>query len=412
MKTYQIDLEGILINDLTSLEELTETAILENLRYRYSKHIIYTFISDILVAINPYTPLDIYNEDYIQQSLPFTTNQRILQNDLPGKRFDNTLKLSSPCASSPHIFQIGKKALESLIKDSFDQAIVISGESGAGKSESTKLILNYVTHATSIELNEKIHEKKDTGIWIETKILEANNILERFGNLILLYFYALMLHEGNAMTIKNSNSSRFGKFIQIFLEKNKHSANLHAKKGDHGTSYVMHGRIIGARITSYLLEKSRVTRHAQGETNYHVFYDFLSDVSVSECETYHLKTVKFYNYLNQSENSISKPCEYISSSYSYNDVKSAFIALGFENNHIDAINRILSAVLWIGNILFSNKSSKDDSAVVTNLYAIEVISSLIGVDKVKFLEIVIYRQLRIRGDVTLVPLSTEKVGIV
>lgn len=181
----------------------------------------------MLVAINPYQILPIYTNTDIARY----RNRKI--GDLP-----------------PHIFALGDAAFQELTRDQKDQCIVISGESGAGKTESTKLILQYLA---------AISEKHS---WIEQQIIEANPIMEAFGN---------------AQTIRNDNSSRFGKYIDIHFNKQ--------------------GVIQGAKVEQYLLEKSRIVSQSKGERNYHVFYAMLAGLGKEEKKRLELEDVSKYAYL-------------------------------------------------------------------------------------------------------------------
>lgn len=181
----------------------------------------------MLVAINPYEILPIYTNDQIRMY----RNKKI--GELP-----------------PHIFAIGDSSFQEMNQDNRDQCIVISGESGAGKTESTKLILQYLA---------AISGKHS---WIEQQIIEANPILEAFGN---------------AKTVRNDNSSRFGKYIDIYFNTD--------------------GAIEGARIQQYLLEKSRIVFQNKGERNYHIFYAMLAGLAKEERRKLELEDANKYNYL-------------------------------------------------------------------------------------------------------------------
>lgn len=181
----------------------------------------------MLVAINPYEILPIYTNNEIT----LYRNKKI--GDLP-----------------PHIFAVGDCAFQELLREHRDQCIVISGESGAGKTESTKLILQYLA---------AISGKHS---WIEQQIIEANPIMEAFGN---------------AKTLRNDNSSRFGKYIDIHFNKS--------------------GVIQGAKIEQYLLEKSRIVSQNKGERNYHIFYSMLAGLSKEERKRLELEDSSKYGYL-------------------------------------------------------------------------------------------------------------------
>ncbi|XP_063529447.1 myosin-VIIa isoform X3 [Cydia strobilella] len=276
--------------------DLHEAGILRNLLIRYNENIIYTYTGSILVAVNPYQILPIYTADQIK----LYKERKI--GELP-----------------PHIFAIGDNAYAHMRRYGQDQCIVISGESGAGKTESTKLILQYLA---------AISGKHS---WIEQQILEANPILEAFGN---------------AKTVRNDNSSRFGKYIDI-----------HFNSG---------GVIEGAKIEQYLLEKSRIVSQGTDERNYHVFYCLLAGLSKEEKKKLELGEPKEYKYLSMGG---SFTCEGRDDAAEFADIRSAMKVLLFTEPEIWEILKLLAAVLHCGNI-------KYEATVVDNLDATEIIEQV------------------------------------
>ncbi|KAL4310385.1 hypothetical protein GQ457_01G022610 [Hibiscus cannabinus] len=196
------------VEDMTKLAYLHEPGVLQNLKCRFDMNEIYTYTANILIAVNPF------------QRLPHLYANNMMEK-YKGAAFGEL---------SPHPFAIADAAYRQMIKEQISQAILVSGESGAGKTESTKMLMQYLAFMGGQEKNS---EKRS----VEQKVLESNPVLEAFGN---------------AKTVRNNNSSRFGKFVEIqFNEK---------------------GRISGAAIRTYLLERSRVCQVSDPERNYHCFY--------------------------------------------------------------------------------------------------------------------------------------------
>ncbi|OQV25063.1 Unconventional myosin-XV [Hypsibius exemplaris] len=273
------------INDMIQLSELNEDSILQNLKLRFSHNVIYTSIGSILVAVNPYR---MFPEMYNRDSVKLYENYHRLP-DLP-----------------PHLFAIGSAALYQMNKEHEDQVVIISGESGAGKTESTKLIMQFLAAVNQSKSN-----------LVSEQILEANPLLESFGN---------------AKTIRNDNSSRFGKYLAIYFSRE--------------------GVITGAKITEYLLEKSRICTHAEDERNYHVFYELLAGLTKEEKVAYGLQEEKSYYYLNQGGDS-KLPAK--NDAEDFQALKSAMQVLNFTPAECETVFKILAAVLHIGNIRFKVK---------------------------------------------------------
>mmetsp|Transcript_1384 Transcript_1384/g.1840 ORF Transcript_1384/g.1840 Transcript_1384/m.1840 type:complete len:1250 (-) Transcript_1384:96-3845(-) len=196
------------VEDLLNLSDYSEESLVYSLRERYYRDDFYSYAGPILVSINPYKWCDIYSESHMAR--------------YKGQKLSNV---------PPHIFAIAENAYHQLIHGGTSQAVIISGESGAGKTEATKIIMSYLSKAGNIATG---------GQGLETKVLNSNPLLEAFGN---------------AKTVRNDNSSRFGKFIEIEMDPT--------------------GRIEGAKIINYLLEKSRIIGQMEGERNYHIFYQLL-----------------------------------------------------------------------------------------------------------------------------------------
>ncbi|CAL1540127.1 unnamed protein product [Lymnaea stagnalis] len=271
-------LEGV--EDMIRLGDLNESGILRNLFIRYTRHHIYTYTGSILISVNPYQDLPIYTPEEIVRY----KDKKI--GELP-----------------PHIFAIADNAYSNMIRYLKDQCIIISGESGSGKSECTKLILQFLASVSGQ------HSP------IEQQILAANPIIEAFGN---------------AKTIRNNNSSRFGKYIDIhFNEK---------------------GVIEGAKIEHYLLEKSRIVSQRKGERNYHIFYCMLAGMSPERKAVLELQDAKAYDYLVMGK---SIECDGRDDEKDFQKIQSAMKILTFSNEDIWEILKILTILLHLGNVRFN-----------------------------------------------------------
>ncbi|XP_071649931.1 unconventional myosin-XV-like [Temnothorax longispinosus] len=276
------------VEDMIQLTDLNEASLLWNLKIRYDKELIYTYTGSILVAVNPYKMFDIYGLDQV-------------------KLYEGRILGTLP----PHLFAVGSSAYSQVTaanNSSANQVVVISGESGSGKTESTKLVMQYLA-AVNRAPNNLVTEQ----------ILEATPLLESFGN---------------AKTPRNDNSSRFGKYLEVHFRD---------------------GAIIGGRITQYLLEKSRIVTQASEERNYHVFYELLAGLDQQLRDKYGLLTPDKYFYLNQGGN-----CE-IDGKSDVQDFKallSAMQVLGFSSEEQDTIFKILASVLHLGNVYFHRKQMR------------------------------------------------------
>lgn len=298
--------------DLCQLPDLNESTLLENLRQRFDAGHIYTYVGSILIAVNPFKFHPIYNPKYV----------RLYQNQRVGPILP------------PHIFAIADNAYYCMLKEKRNQCVVISGESGSGKTESTNFLLHHLT---------ALSQKGLHGSGVEQTILSAGPVLEAFGN---------------AKTAHNNNSSRFGKFIQVNYREN--------------------GMVQGAVVQKYLLEKSRIVSQGPFERNYHVFYYLLSGATEQECEALHLLPAEKYCYLN-AKNLTLENCD---EKYEFSRLKQSMEMVGFSPEKQRRLFTVLSAVLLLGNVEFFPKKSTyhhDESVQVRNLNVVALISELLKV---------------------------------
>ncbi|KAF6104978.1 myosin VIIA [Phyllostomus discolor] len=330
------------VEDMIRLGDLNEAGILRNLLIRYRDHLIYTgcggqtYTGSILVAVNPYQLLSIYSPEHIRQY----TNKKI--GEMP-----------------PHIFAIADNCYFNMKRNSRDQCCIISGESGAGKTESTKLILQFLAAISGQHS------------WIEQQVLEATPILEAFGN---------------AKTIRNDNSSRFGKYIDIHFNKR--------------------GAIEGARIEQYLLEKSRVCRQAPDERNYHVFYCMLEGMGEDQKKKLGLGQAVDYNYLAMG-NCIT--CEGREDSQEYANIRSAMKVLMFTDTENWEISKLLASILHLGNLQYEARTFENlDACEVLFSPSLATAASLLEVNPPDLMNCLTSRTLITRGETVSTPLSREQ----
>ncbi|KPI99696.1 Myosin-IXa [Papilio xuthus] len=318
--------------DLCQLPELNEQTLLDNLRARFAAGYIYTYVGSILIAVNPFKLYPIYNPKYV----------KLYQN----KRIGSSLP--------PHIFAVADAAYHTMLRERTNQCIVISGESGSGKTESTNFLLHHLT---------ALSQKGSHGSGVEQTILSAGPVLEAFGN---------------AKTPHNNNSSRFGKFIQVNYKEN--------------------GMVHGAVVQKYLLEKSRICSQGRNERNYHVFYYLLAGASEQEREQLHLLSVDKYNYLSKTGCSVVPG---VDEQYEFSRLKQSMDMVGFTLDKQRRLFAVLSAVLLLGNVEFQpqRKSYHHDEAVgVRNPEVVSLISSLLRVKQETLLAALTSKRARASGE--------------
>ena len=325
------------VENLINLPHLHEPAILYCLEQRYNKSDIYTYTGPILIAVNPFKRIPLYTTEILESyySLGLLKSQG----------------MESPAMLGPHVYAVGDASYRNMMtvihaghqgshKDySADQVILISGESGSGKTESTKIVLRYLT---TVGNSSGGHEIADGSVM--SKVLHSNPILESFGN---------------AKTIRNDNSSRFGKFIELNFNKR--------------------GHLIGGTIRTYLLEKVRLPAQQLGERNFHIFYQMLAGASPEQLQLWHLQSAQDYFYTSQGHVFELRD---MNDKEEYNEMRLALNTLNFDEGDQTSLFRAMAGVLHIGQIQFSPDKDGEGCEFLKNATirkSAEYASELLGI---------------------------------
>ncbi|XP_014916407.1 myosin-6-like [Poecilia latipinna] len=288
------------IEDMAMFTFLHEPAVLFNLKERYAAWMIYTYSGLFCVTVNPYKWLPVYNQEVVVA--------------YRGKK-----RSEAP----PHIFSISDNGYQYMLADRENQSILITGESGAGKTVNTKRVIQYfasIAAAPGVGKKDAASEKKGT---LEDQIIQANPALEAFGN---------------AKTIRNDNSSRFGKFIRIHFDNR--------------------GKLASADIETYLLEKSRVTYQLKAERDYHIFYQILSQAKPELLEMLLITNNPYdYAFISQGETTVAS----INDSEELMATDEAFDVLGFTQEEKNSMYKLTGAIMHHGNMKFKNKQREEQA---------------------------------------------------
>ncbi|KAI9493414.1 chitin synthase-domain-containing protein [Zychaea mexicana] len=334
------------IADLAQLSSPTEDSITATLRVRFENDTIYTRINDgILVALNPY-------KDTLQShtSPEYVAEYKEIQTEalepLP-----------------PHLYQIANQAYLHMRRTGVDQSIFLSGETGSGKTEAYKSI---VQHLIALSCH-----KKETKL--QNQVLNAQTVLEAFGH---------------ARTTFNGNASRFGKYTEIQFNER--------------------GRMSGAKTLNYLLEKKRVVKRPTGEGSFHMFYYLLEGASAEEKQILQLTDATQYTYLNRShgpDTTLTPENE----TY-YETIKMALRSLGIGKRQQARIMQLLACLLHLGNLQFVQGNSLQEAPLVKNPETLDLCADFLGVDPQALLNVLTYRTAMIKKDVTTMILDVEQAG--
>ncbi|XP_041813803.1 unconventional myosin-Va [Chelmon rostratus] len=320
-------------NDLTALSYLHEPAVLHNLKVRFvDSKLIYTYCGIVLVAINPYETLPIYGSDII--------------NAYSGQNMGDM---------DPHIFAVAEEAYKQMARDERNQSIIVSGESGAGKTVSAKYAMRYfaTVSGSASEAN------------VEEKVLASNPIMEAIGN---------------AKTTRNDNSSRFGKYIEIGFDNRF--------------------RIIGANMRTYLLEKSRVVFQADEERNYHIFYQLCASSHLPEFKTLKLSSANDFLYTRQGRSPV---IDGVDDTKELCTTRNAFTLLGINESYQMGLFQVLAAILHLGNVDIKDRDS-DSSVIAPNNRHLTAFCELVGVTYQDMSQWLCHRKLKTATETYIKPL--------
>ncbi|XP_041663586.1 unconventional myosin-Ib isoform X1 [Cheilinus undulatus] len=312
VKTSLLD-NMIGVGDMVLLEPLSEDAFIENLKNRFDHNEIYTYIGSVVISMNPYRSLPIYTPDKVEEY-----------------RNRNFYELS------PHIYALADEAYRSLRDQDKDQCILITGESGAGKTEASKLVMSYV--AAVCGKGQEVNKVKE-------QLLQSNPVLEAFGN---------------AKTVRNDNSSRFGKYMDIEFDF----------KGDP----------LGGVISNYLLEKSRVVKQPRGERNFHIFYQLLSGAADDTLKKLKLdRDFSKYNYLSLDSAAVNG----LDDAANFRTVRNAMQIVGFMEDEVQSVLELVAAVLKLGNIEFKPESrcNGTDESRIKDKNDLKEMCELLGIEQ-------------------------------
>ncbi|XP_039433322.1 unconventional myosin-Va isoform X2 [Culex pipiens pallens] len=328
-------------NDLTALSYLHEPDVLYNLEVRFcDRHAIYTYCGIVLVAINPYAELPLYGPDLIRAYRGHSMGEL-----------------------EPHIFAVAEEAYAKLEREKCDISIIVSGESGAGKTVSAKYAMRYFAAVGGSESETQI----------EKKVLASNPIMEAIGN---------------AKTTRNDNSSRFGKFTKLLFTNNLSMMSL-----------------TGGTMQTYLLEKSRVVFQAPGERNYHIFYQLCA--SRKQYPELMLDHQDKFHFLNQGQ---SPDIARVSDEDQFKETMNALKILGFDDGEVNDIMKMLAAVLHLGNIDFSHKYKKQTQevdqeacSVASDDLHLNIFSDILKLNRDELRKWLVTRQIESFNDSVLIP---------
>mmetsp|Transcript_6672 Transcript_6672/g.19028 ORF Transcript_6672/g.19028 Transcript_6672/m.19028 type:complete len:1577 (+) Transcript_6672:249-4979(+) len=351
-------------NDLITLPHLHEPAILHSVSERFFHGKIYTWTGPVLIAVNPFQRLPLYTDEildsYRSEGLFRSQGMGNAKSDL-----------------DPHVFAVADRSYRQMMdRERKSQSILISGESGAGKTESTKIVMSYLTTLGGMGQEQQ----KEGELSVMERVLKSNPVLEAFGN---------------ARTLRNDNSSRFGKFIELGFSRA--------------------GHLMGAKVETYLLEKVRIAFHASGERNYHIFYQLLRGANEEQKEKYMLSGkdsggLELPNCFHLTKQGGAPQLREYTDEDSFDYTLKAMRALGWSEETIDNVLSIIAGLLHLGETQFSSVASDSgqDAAGIEDEEALQRTCTLLGVDVEKMKLALTQRVVVARGEEIKTELTVDR----
>ncbi|KAH8739724.1 hypothetical protein FG386_001431 [Cryptosporidium ryanae] len=343
---YNVGIDPMLINDLTKLAHVSEASVLNVINERFNKDTIYSYAGRLLVAVNPFKMIEgLYGPEKVRLYA------------------SGDYSMGFPSDLPPHTFAIAQRSMQLLELQSKNQSCIVSGESGAGKTETARQLMNYFASSGTDTVNN-----------VQDVILGANPLLEALGN---------------AKTLRNNNSSRFGRFIKLSLENSK--------------------GIVGGAISSYMLELSRIGHQIEDERSYHIFYQLIKSLNSSdEINKYKFRNMEWYKYLNVSN---CYDVQNINDIKEYKECVLPQLKRILPNQKgIDDLISLFSAILLMGNIELGQHESMgiEDAAFISSKDIFEDVSGLWGINSQEFEELLVTNSIEIRGNTVVSALNKNK----
>lgn len=346
------------VEDMVDLPYLHEAAILYNLKDRHLRCLPYTRTGDICIAVNPYMWMDnLYSED---------TRERY------AKHYVYSGQVANLDTLAPHVYETSSLSFRGLVFDNTNQSILVSGESGAGKTETVKILMRHLASLSGLS------DEGNESAMVVKKVLDSNPLLEAFGN---------------AKTMRNDNSSRFGKYIQLQFSNTTTSP------------LQVNCSLAGSMCETYLLEKSRVVGHTNDERSYHIFYQLLGapdDYKRNLWSGLANTDAESFNYVGYTDtNSI----EGLTDSERWPKTVAALAEVGVEGEILRELMKSICVVLQLGNLVFEPDPANEDNSVITSETELDALADLMGVSNELLSKSLTIRTMTARTEVYKVPLN-------